>query len=150
MNEELKNKLIQIEPSATIEDSGEWLNVHYEKEHWKKAAQLLRHTIGLEMDYMFCVTCIDWKIHLTMVYHFTSTIHRHTIVAKVKLDRLNPTIDTVSDIWRTAEFHEREAYDLFGVVFTGHPDLRRIFLTEEWVGWPLRKDYEDPINMIKL
>ena len=62
----------------------------------------------------------------------------------------NPEITTVSDIWRTAEFHEREAYDLFGVRFTDHPDLRRLFMTEEWEGWPLRKDYEDAVNMIKL
>jgi NADH:ubiquinone oxidoreductase subunit C len=85
-----------------------------------------------------------------MVYHLTSTVYRHTVVVKVKLDHDGPVIRTVSDIWRTAEFHEREAYDLFGVVFTDHPDLRRLFMTDEWKGWPLRKDYEDPVNMIKL
>ncbi len=85
-----------------------------------------------------------------MVYHLTSTTHRNTIVVKTKLDRENPEIETVSDIWRTADFHEREAYDLFGVRFLNHPDLRRLFLTDEWVGYPLRKDYDDPINMIKL
>jgi NADH:ubiquinone oxidoreductase subunit C len=69
---------------------------------------------------------------------------------KVKIDRSVPEIETVSDIWRTAEFHEREVYDLFGVNFIHHPDLRRLFLTDEWKGWPLRKDYEDPVNMIKL
>jgi len=87
---------------------------------------------------------------MTMVYHLTSTIHRHIMVVKVKLDRDRPEIPTVSHIWRTAEFHEREAYDLFGVVFSEHPDLRRLFMTDEWKGWPLRKDYEDPVNMIKL
>jgi NADH:ubiquinone oxidoreductase subunit C len=85
-----------------------------------------------------------------MVYHLTSTIHRDSVVVKVKLDRGNPEIETVSDIWRTAEFHEREVYDLFGVKFLHHPDLRRLFLTDEWKGWPLRKDYDDPVNMIKL
>jgi NADH:ubiquinone oxidoreductase subunit C len=77
-------------------------------------------------------------------------VYRHTVVVKVKLDHDQPVIRTVSDIWRTAEFHEREAFDLFGVVFTGHPDLRRLFMTDDWNGWPLRKDYEDPVNMIKL
>jgi NADH-quinone oxidoreductase subunit C len=96
------------------------------------------------------VTAIDWKTHFTMVYHLTSTMYRHTVVVKVKLDHDHPVIRTVSDIWRTAEFHEREAFDLFGVVFTGHPDLRRLFMTDDWKGWPLRKDYEDPVNMIKL
>jgi NADH:ubiquinone oxidoreductase subunit C len=85
-----------------------------------------------------------------MVYHLSSTVHRHTLVVKIKLPRENPVIPTVSDIWRTAEFHEREAYDLMGVVFTNHPDLRRLFMTDDWQGWPLRKDYEDPVNMIKL
>ena len=85
-----------------------------------------------------------------MVYHLTSTEHRHTIVIKAKVERANPVIDTVSDIWRTAEFHEREVFDLFGVQFDQHPDLRRLILTDDFEGYPLRKDFEDPINMIKL
>jgi len=68
----------------------------------------------------------------------------------VKLDRNNAEIETVTDIWRTAEFHEREVYDLFGVRFLNHPDLRRLILTDDFEGYPLRKDFEDPINMIKL
>jgi NADH-quinone oxidoreductase subunit C len=104
----------------------------------------------LAFDYMFCLTCVDWKTHLTMVYHLESTKHRHVVVIKSKLDRENPEIDTMSDIWRTAELLEREVYELFGVRFINHPDLRKLLLSDEWEGWPLRKDYEDPINMIKL
>ena len=85
-----------------------------------------------------------------MVYHLTSTMHRMPVVIKAVLDRTNPVIDTVSDIWRTAEMLEREVYELFGVNFTGHPDLRRLILTDDFEGFPLRKDFEDPINMIKL
>jgi NADH:ubiquinone oxidoreductase subunit C len=85
-----------------------------------------------------------------MVYHLTSTIHRYTVVFKAMLDRTAPAITTVSDIWRTAEFHEREVYDLFGVQFTHHPDLRRLILTDDFEGYPLRKDFEDPVNMIRL
>ena len=85
-----------------------------------------------------------------MVYHLRSTSTKDNMVVKVKLNRDLPEIATVSDIWRTAEFHEREVFDLFGVVFLEHPDLRRLMLTDDWVGYPLRKDYEDPINMIKL
>jgi NADH:ubiquinone oxidoreductase subunit C len=85
-----------------------------------------------------------------MVYHFTSTAHRDALVVKVKLDRNNPEIETVSDIWRTAEFHEREVFDLFGVRFLHHPDLRRLVLSDDFEGHPLRKDFEDPVNMIKL
>ena len=61
-----------------------------------------------------------------------------------------PVIETVCDIWRTAEFHEREVFELFGVDFKNHPDLRKLILPDDWVGYPLRKDYDDPINMIKL
>ena len=75
----------------------------------------------------------------------------HDFVVKVKLDRENPVIDTVSDRWRTAEFHEREVYELFGVNFQGHPDLRLLILPDGWEGKnPLRKDFDDPVNMIKL
>lgn len=148
--EELKIRLGELLPSAAFEEGGEWMTVAVDAAVWKGFARNVRSTAGLEMDYLFCITAVDWKTHITMVYHLTSTVHHHTLVVKVKLDRIRPEIDTVSDIWRTAEFHEREAYDLMGVVFIGHPDLRRLFMTDDWKGWPLRKDYEDPVNMIKL
>ena len=70
-------------------------------------------------------------------------------VLKVKTaDRENPTLDTVCDIWKTAEFHEREVFDFFGIKFNNHPNLKRLFLTEDWDGFPLRKDYVDEINMV--
>jgi NADH:ubiquinone oxidoreductase subunit C len=69
---------------------------------------------------------------------------------KAKLDAANPEVETVCDIWRTAEFHEREVFELFGVTFLNHPDLRRLILTDDFEGFPLRKNFEDPINMIKL
>ena len=84
-----------------------------------------------------------------VIYHLRSSPHHHSIVLKAQIeDRENPKVDTVSDIWRTAEFHERETYDFFGIVFKDHPDLRRIFLEDDWVGFPLRKDYVDEINII--
>ncbi len=144
----LKERLAALQPAAAIDESGEWLNITVEADEFRKFMQQLQHQLGF--DYMFCLTCVDWKTHLTMVYHLTSTADQRTVVVKVKLDSNKPVIDTVSDIWRTAEFHEREVYDLFGVNFTNHPDLRRILLTDDWNGWPLRKDYTDPVNMIKL
>ena len=149
-NEELKLKIAALIPSLVLEEGGEWVTFFLEAKDWKDIAQQLRSNESLSFDYMFCLTCIDWKTHFTMVYHLTSTEFRHTLVIKSKLDRNNPEIETVSDIWRTAEFHEREVYDLFGVKFLNHPDLRRLLLTDDWEGWPLRKDYEDPVNMIKL
>jgi NADH-quinone oxidoreductase subunit C len=144
----LKEELIQQLEGATFEEGAQWVTILLPPDQWPAYARRLRR--DLDLDYLFCVTAVDWKTHFTMVYHLTSTGHRQTLVVKIRLDRDNPAVHTVSDIWRTAEFHEREAYDLMGIVFIGHPDLRRLFMTEDWKGWPLRKDYEDPVNMIKL
>jgi NADH-quinone oxidoreductase subunit C len=119
-------------------------------EQWHDMALWLRDEQGLNFDYLFCLTCVDWLKHLTMVYHLTSTRHRNALVIKSDLDREKPVIHTVADIWRTADFHEREVYEMYGVDFTNHPDLRKLILPDDWVGYPMRKDFEDPINMIKL
>ena len=150
LNEELKIKFTQLLPTIGFEDGGEWLNIFLAPEEFKSFIIKLRYDEDLAFDYLFCLTAVDWKTHFTMVYHFTSTIHRHPIVVKVKLDRNSPEIQTVSDIWKTAEMLEREVYDLFGIQFLNHPDLRRLIMPDDWEGWPLRKDYEDPVNMVKL
>jgi NADH-quinone oxidoreductase subunit C len=149
-NQELRQKLSELFPAPSFEEGGEWLTLAADPGDLRMIALALRSQDGFEFDYLFCLTCIDWKNGFTMVYHLTSTKYRHCLIIKSKLDRNNPEIETLSDIWRTAEFHEREVYDLFGVRFLGHPDLRRLFMTDDWKGWPLRKDYEDPVNMIKL
>jgi len=148
--EALRQRVSELLPSAVFEEGGEWTTIAIDPPAWGGFATGLRSGAGLEFDFLFCVTAVDWRTHFTMVYHLTSTVYRHVLVVKAKLDHDRPVIQTVSDIWRTAEFHEREAYDLMGVEFTGHPDLRRLFMTDDWNGWPLRKDYEDPVNMIKL
>ncbi len=149
-NEEIKTKLSAAFPELAYDETQEWMQVNTEPAQMIPLAELLRNDASLNFDYLFCLTCIDWKTHLTMVYHLSSTQYRHTLVVKSKLDRTNPVIHTVCHIWRTAELHEREVFDLFGVKFTNHPDLRRLLLTDDWNGYPLRKDYEDPVNMIKL
>lgn len=150
-NEDLKTKITELLATATFEEGGEWLNINIDAKDWLPLAQQLRNDSSLFFDALFCLTCVDWKAHLTMVYHLTSTKYRHNIVIKVKLDAKNPEIETVSAIWRTAEFHEREVYEMFGVNFLNHPDLRLLILPDGWEGKnPLRKDFEDPINMIKL
>jgi NADH-quinone oxidoreductase subunit C len=150
LNEDLKSTLAGILPGIHFEEGGEWLNVLILPEELRAFVTQLRSNPDLLMDYLFCLTCVDWKTHFTMVYHFSSTKYRHNMVVKAKLDRTNPEIETVSDIWRTAEMLEREVYDLFGVRFLHHPDLRRLIMPDDWEGWPLRKDFEDPINMIRL
>jgi NADH:ubiquinone oxidoreductase subunit C len=150
-NDELKIKLSEFLPAITFEDGGQWLNVNFEAKDWHPLARSLKENAQLSFDYLFCETCVDWKTHLTMVYHLESTQHRHIVVLKSKLDRNKPEIETVSDIWKTAVFHEREVYELFGVNFLNHPDLRLLILPDGWEGKnPLRKDFEDPVNMVKL
>jgi len=137
--------------TVSFEEGGEWTNMNVDVNEFRAVMEKLRSDGQLLFDYMFCLTCVDWKTHLTMVYHLSSTQFRHNLVVKVKLDRTKPEIETICDIWRTAEFHEREVYELFGVNFLNHPDLRLLILPEGWEGKnPMRKDFEDPVNMIKL
>ena len=147
----LKLKITELLPAATFDESGEWLNVSVEPSDWLALAKALRNDSHLSLDYLFCLTCIDWKTHLTMVYHLSFTVFRHNLVFRVNLDRHKPEVESVAHIWRTAEFHEREVYEMFGVNFLNHPDLRLLILPDGWEGKnPLRKDFEDPINMIRL
>lgn len=150
-NEELKTKITELLPSAIFDETGEWLNINIEPTDWLTFAGKLRNVDSLFFDYLFCLTCIDFKTHLTMVYHLSSTKFRHNIVIKSKLDFNKPEIESVSHIWKTAIFHEREVYEMFGVNFLNHPDLRLLILPDGWEGKnPMLKNFEDPVNMIKL
>lgn len=105
--------------------------------------QFLASEPALEMTSLMCLSSTDDKTNLGVVYHLCSMTHKHKATLKVVLtDRENPSVPTVSHIWGTAEWHEREAYDMMGIVFEGHPDLRRILCPDDWEGWPLRKDYK--------
>ena len=150
-NEIVQEKITELLPTVAFEEGAQWLTLLVEPANWHLLATQLRQQEDLCFDYLFCLTCIDWKTHLTMVYHLDSTKYRHNIVVKVILDKTNPSIETVSDIWQTANFHEREVYEMFGVNFLHHPDLRLLILPDGWEGKnPMLKDFEDPINMIKL
>ncbi|WOK08969.1 NADH-quinone oxidoreductase subunit C [Imperialibacter roseus] len=117
-----------------------------EKMHAFAAA--LKNEPILKMDYLFCLTAADRKDGLHVIYHLTSTEFRHSVLVKVVLpDKENPEVATVSDLWKAAEYYEREVFDLFGIKFTDHPDMRRIFLEDDWVGFPLRKDYKDEFTL---
>ncbi len=96
-------------------------------------------------DQLSCLSGVDMGREanvMAVVYHLYSIPHDVSLALKVILDREKPHLPSVGDIWRAAWWHERETYDLFGIVFEGHPDLRRILLPEDWQGFPLRKDYE--------
>ena len=131
------------------EEGLQFLNVLVKPENLHELMNKLKVNSETSFDYLFCLTGVDWGAELGIVYHLESTKHRHNIVVKVKTkDRDNPTFDSVCDLWRTAEFHEREVFDFFGINFNNHPNLKRLFLTPEWDGFPLRKDYVDEINMV--
>lgn len=137
----LDNELAVAEGSQFVE-----VTVPSSKLH--SIAQKLREHPDTLFDFLFCLSGVDYKQDLGVVYHLRSTVHNHTVVLKVRTsDRTTPNFDTVSDIWRTADFHEREVFDLFGIRFNNHPDLRRFFLDKSF-GFPLRKDYVDDVNIV--
>jgi NADH-quinone oxidoreductase subunit C len=102
----------------------------------------------LAFDNLMCLSAVDYPKEdpprMEVVYHLFSYRHRHTFVLKVHTPREGGRVPTVEGVWGVANWHEREAYDLFGIVFDGHSDLRRILLPDDWVGHPLRKDWQDP------
>lgn len=133
-----------------------------QKEHLLSVCEYLHETEGLYFDTLSCLTGLDngpAKDSLEVIYHLYSIPYGHSLVLKVKLPRTRteenaasfvefeghflPTVPTLSSIWRTANWHEREAFDLVGIWFEGHPDLRRILLPADWQGHPLRKDYSN-------
>ena len=108
-----------------------------------EVCRYLRDEPDLKFEILSDLTGLDLpkENKIQVVYHIYSYSHRHQIVLKVDLPRENPQLSTMEGVWKVANWLEREAFDLFGIVFEGHTDLRRILLPEDWVGHPLRKDY---------
>jgi NADH-quinone oxidoreductase subunit C len=110
-----------------------------------EVSRFLKRTVGIELDHCNVITGVDYPKRnvIEVVYHLFSYRHRHGIVLKVEADRAAPIVPSVEGVWKAANWMEREAYDLLGVSFLGHPDLRRLLLPDDWQGWPLRKDYAE-------
>jgi NADH-quinone oxidoreductase subunit C len=137
-----------IAGEAEVKEGRQFLEVSVPPSSLYNLAKQLREKEEAHFDFLFCLSGVDYGSELGVVYHLRSTIHNHSIVLKTRIsDREHPLIDSVTDIWQTAEFHEREVYDLLGIKFKNHPDLRRLFLDNSW-GFPLRKDYVDDINIV--
>jgi len=103
----------------------------------------LRDEDSLQFDSLSCLSGVDFdKDNLAVVYHLYSYVHNHKLTLKVIVPKSEPKVPTVSDVWATADWHEREAYDMVGLIFENHPDLRRILCPDDWEGFPLRKDYK--------
>ncbi len=139
----LKNKLGDL--SIATEDNTSPAAIRIERADIKTVLQELYQNPATYFDMLSCITGVDNGPEantMEVVYNLYSIPFNLQLMVKVELPRENPETDTVSDIWKTADWHEREAYDLFGIKFNGHPDLRRILLPADWEGHPLRKDYE--------
>lgn len=149
-NQELKAKVETLVPGVEVIEGKHYLEVNVAPEKLYLLAKTLHDSADTDFDYLFCLTGVDWADSLGVIYHLESTKYLHRIVLKVKTtDRENPNIQSVCDLWFAAVCLEREVFDLFGIVFNGHPDLRRLFLDSFWKGYPLRKDYVDEINIIQ-
>lgn len=162
--DQLKQKFGDKISGANFENVDPWIEVT--PAGILEVCRYLRDEPTLAFDYLNSITAVDylhidekkaaksaWQPHTQVVYHLFSMQHKHSLVLKVMLPRWEddvvgslPQLPSVAGIWSTADWHEREAYDLSGVDFTGHPNLRRILCPEDWVGHPLRKDYEMPLE----
>ncbi len=140
---------IEVRPAALVE-----------------VCEFLKTDPELKLELLNCITCVDWleidpkkaakagfEPHLELVYHLSSITKKHSLVVKIMLPRWKddvpgeiPEVPSVNRVWRTADWHEREVFDLSGIFFSGHPSLRRILCPEDWEGYPLRKDYEMPLE----
>ena len=111
----------------------------------REVCMVLRDDPATAFDVLMCLTGMDYGGgKLGVVYHCDSTVQRHKIVLKTEVTVAEPGVASVESVWKTANWHEREAFDLFGIVFDGHTDLRRILMPDDWEGFPLRKDYRVP------
>ncbi len=148
MNTTLKEKITVWEPAAVWNDTGDGMfTVPAERLH-----PLAERLKAEGFDFLRSLTGMDWgEEGLGVVYHLEATRTGENLVLRTQTaDREHPVLPTVCDLWRAAEFNEREAYDYFGICFLNHPDMRRLFLRDDWVGYPLRKDYDPSLNPLRM
>jgi NADH/F420H2 dehydrogenase subunit C len=147
----LIEKISKFPGGIQISEGKQFPEIQVEPASLLNFAKFLKTDKDLNFDFLVSLSGVDYSDKLAVVYHITSSAHKQMIVVKVTTtDRSNPAFDSLTEVWATAEFHEREVFDLFGIKFNNHPDLRRLFLDDDWQGYPLRKDYVDDINIIGL
>jgi NADH-quinone oxidoreductase subunit C len=118
---------------TTVVVSGEYLH---------RVMEYLKNTKDFDFNYLTNLTSVDYTDYFEVVYHLISLTHNHSLVVKTRCyDREKPVVDSVYDLWRSADYQEREVYDLMGIYFKGHPNMKRLFLWDDFVGHPLRRDY---------
>lgn len=148
---DIQEKIGALCPQAQFETVDDMLLITVADKNWHPLAKALKEE--LHYDYLTAIVGMDWKDSLGCIYYLTNTATQVMLHVKVATtDRENPRLHTVSDLWAVANYQEREVYDFFGIVFINHPDMRRFFLRNDWVGYPLRKDYDDSpeLNPLRL
>jgi len=137
---EIAGKLEEQFPGGILDSGAD--SVTIKSDLLLSVASFLKDTKDLEFDYLTAITAVDYSRYFELVYQLTSLKHNHSLIIKAQLyDRNHASLPSVSGLWRGADFQEREIYDLLGIKFDGHPNMKRIFLWEDFQGHPLRKDY---------
>lgn len=138
---EIARKIEEKFPGSVVESSQDSLVVR--SDSLPDVARFLKDTEGLDFDFLNFITAVDYYDHFEVVYWLSSLEHNHSLTIKTRCyDRENPITPSVVGLWHGADFQEREIYDLFGIKFEGHPNMKRIFLWEGFAGHPLRKDFK--------
>lgn len=145
---ELTDYVRSLAAGCDVKEGKQFAEIILPADSLHSIALKLREDEMTSFDFLDCITGVDYGQDLGAIYHLRSSNYGHMIVLKVRTnDRINPHFESVTDIWRAADFLEREIYDLLGIEFISHPDLRRLFLDNSW-GFPLRKDYKDDIKIV--
>lgn len=147
--EELSKIVLELVPEAEIPEGTQYPEAIIPAEKLVELTEKLKSDKRTQFDYLISHTAVDFLTHFTAVYHFYSTEFRHLLVLKAKIEeRENPEIDSLTRLFPTCEFFEREVFDLFGIKYKNHPNLKRLFLEDDY-GFPLRKDFRDEVNIIE-
>jgi len=147
--QELTDIIRAFEPEAEFPEGKQLLEVIVPAEKLFALTEKLKSDKRTAFNYLINHTATDFTTHFTVVYHLESTGFRHLIVLKSLLaDRENPNVDSLAALYPTAEYFEREVFDLFGIRFNNHPNLKRFFMEDDY-GYPLRKDFSDEVNIIE-
>lgn len=138
--EEVAKKITEVVPGSVA--AADKMTVVVGSKSLYQVAEFLKSTAGLDFDYLNDLTAVDYLDYFEVVYHLTSLKHNHSLVLKTRCyEREKPIVSSVVSLWRAADFQEREVYDLMGITFEGHPNLKRLLLWEGFAGHPLRRDY---------
>ena len=147
--EELSKIILELVSEAEIPEGTQLPEAIIPAEKLVELAEKLKADIRTRFDYLISHTAVDFTTHFMAVYHLDSTEFRHLLVLKTKIEeRENPETESLSSVYPTCEFFEREVFDLFGIKYKNHPNLKRFFLEDDY-GFPLRKDFRDEVNMIE-